>query len=790
MVKYFSKKIAGYFNIDIDVCEKVLKHGSIYFVELLSLWIVTTAGNFNLKYNFVGFSIELMQIQTLGFLIGAFVFGWVGEMIPSRIRVLTCSLVLYALGNLMSIIYFLGVTVNLEGIPTNLSLLFAVARFVTCFGISGGIGINLTIIASSVKDGKHSVPILMFTAFGVLGTFTSSLFLFFFENQLLPIFIIGFLLSLYQIIKLRKQQDKDYFVEYTFTIGDRKDYWSRALSFLLLGLPTFFLAGILASKANLFIDAWFEDFQFIKSYKNPSSLFLGIQYLGFSLICIIFSIPFKKEITLRGKSYKLDLRYLVSERRGYILLIGTFFQLIFVGAFVTNYTPNSVTAFILILISGAGIGINWGIIMTLIFEQDEFKNSKVFSATIIPNLIRFSLFLILIYPALLNIEITTLKNLQGLTILVYIPFVLASLLFKYKGELFARYNLNKSERLEKIKKIIDKQKFNINNFEKNSEDDVIDFLLNDLKNDIREVMNEYDFDLINFYFNKDGENLRCTNFCSSESKNNRANTIKRILLRPKTHGISNLLEVAQKKRLNFIVIHDSIHAPEENRKFKDTFLLDISKETEEIIKSINLNLTPDEEEALSDNIDKHKKASNCDNSDYFVYIIRPIEDINGLSVHLVMVCSHFINNEELASLQNLIDLILIKYNRYRYDVFTKQINNNQKEIQQEKNNVADLREHIKELEEKLEIKNKLISDIQDWKKLVGDDDLERVFNEVSNFLNANDSMPVYNDFFLLKAQWASIRGEQNIGVLSFEQRSHKLNEIRRSLMNFLDKLKK
>ncbi len=238
--------LARTFEIEPEVGEKLLRHSGIYFTELLLLWIVTTSSDLNHHLFDVGnFKVDVMKLQTLGFVLGGFFFGWLlGENKlkgrVNRIKNLKISLWLYVIGALISGIFTLCI---INDYTSKLATWgFAVARTITCIGISGGIGINLTILALSTKGGKHSAPILLFTVFGVMGTVICCSLLTFITWKYLPplIFFIAGAAALVQMLPLNREPAKyngeEYINQYEYKIN-LSEFWSRIVPFVILGLP-------------------------------------------------------------------------------------------------------------------------------------------------------------------------------------------------------------------------------------------------------------------------------------------------------------------------------------------------------------------------------------------------------------------------------------------------------------------------------------------------------------------------------------------------------------------------
>lgn len=795
------KWLARAFDLNIRISEKLWRHGGIYFTELILLWIVTTSSDLNCPLFSIGaFKVDVMRLQTLGFVMGGFFFGWflgenkVKERV-NRIKNLKISLWLYIIGALLSgTITFLYNPIHIEDTESTIKWLFAISRVITCIGISGGIGINLTILALSTKNGEHSAPILLFTAFGVLGTVLCCALLVSCSWKYLPslIFFAGSIAAIIQTWCLNrdvkkdsvKYKGKEYINQYEYKVN-LNEFWSRTAPFVILGLPTFYLAGILASEADLLTDRWFGG---KKPIENISALFLGIQYLGFAFICIIGS--------WKGRKY-------ISEYRKRILFVGGIFQIIFVVAFFFFEGLSKWYSYPLILLSGAGIGINWGILMILIFEQEEFRKAQTYAATIIPNIIRFSLLLILLFPPLLKLGIDDDKNpnhkisqLGGLAVLVYLPFAFTLLVFKDKGERQARYALEDKNLREIVDEIINQQKTNNQNREINTEDP--NQLLRDkfayLKEQLREVLKGQTFDLINFYYQFDGESIEGTVFFKDE-QNDRTEAIETILENTATKGLTNLLAISSQKRLSCVVIHNK----EETQNDNVDLCISLSKREEEIIEYIKkelniLVLTQDEVRKLKNNIIWHKriakKSKQTDGKDYFIYVIRPIEDIAGVDTYLVLQRPTFITDKAIGSFQTLIDLTLLKHSKNLQQQLEAEAKELKNQVQATKNKNLTLENEINELKVKIDIKETTENKVDDWKKRVtkGYKYQRQVLEEIIEYANKLKIDSIVNSCEILLTRYNNQIEFNNVNVLRDDDFDRRLNQICSSLLHQLEEL--
>ncbi len=459
-----------------------------------------------------------------------------------------------------------------------------------------------------------------------------------------------------------------------------------------------------------------------------------------------------------------------------------------------------------IFLSGVGIGINWGILMILIFEQEEFQKAQKYAATIIPNIIRFSLFFILLFPPLLKLGIDDTNNqdhkisqLGGLAVLVYLPFVFTLLVFKDKGERQARYALEDKKLREMVDEIINLQKLNNQNPLVNSEDpnELLREKFSFLKEELRDKLKAQTFDLINFYYAFGDEPIEGTEFTEEEEKNGRTEAIKTILENTANKGLINLLAISSEKRLSCIVIHNQEEIQNDNVDLSISLLKEEKEIIEKIQKEGNIPmLTKEEVRRLKTNIKSHKgiakESKRNESKDYFVYIIRPIEDIAGVDTYLVLQRPTFITDKAIGSFQTLIDLTLLKHGKNLQQRLEAEKIKLEKEVKEKESENSALEKENKDFKVKLNVKETKEAKITNWEN--------RVANGWTNYRNVLNELITYatelhlEDFVIDCRQLLGQFNNQYIlrfdfDVLSSKEFTLRLNQVNHSLLRLLAELR-
>ena len=771
---YLSKRL----DLDQNTTKMVLRLGLIYFTELLLLWIVTGSGNENqslnpLLFKLGKFEFNVMLFQTIGFLVGAICFGWIkGESNEkekiNRIENLKKSLLWYTIGAFSSLVFFF--TDKYDYLPYSM-VGFALARTITCWGISGGIGINLTIIALIAKKGRHSVPILLFTIFGVLGTILCCVILFFVSSKY-SVFIvlgIGTVLGLTQWYKLDPKhfqiaEKKIHTNNYRFKINP-KMFWPRVLSFLILGLPTFYLAGILASQADIIVKSWFGE-----KIDNASSLFLGIQYAGFAFVCTLFCFKNNKFIAFRS---------LLTTSRKALLICGTIFQAVFILPFwfdISFLAPWNNLIYALIFCSGIGIGINWGILMILIFEQEEFQNAKTFAATLIPNLIRFSLAVILLLPVFLDTKNCfkegTPDELRMLGFLVYLPYLLILFVFKDEGERKARYFKEDQDLKNSIYDLTSQQK-NSAIAEPASMSQLMPQKLQQLKEKLIDKLKSQDFDLINLYFTNPYHKIQGTRLTEQEKQNSRNNAILKIVKYVELKASFSLLNISSDKKLSCIILYRSKSKLDTSLNPEDTYIINLEETAENIIREIETdlktNFLAEKRATLKEHFAYHQKASEKTKEDYFAYIVRPVVDIENVKSYLVLLKASYLDQEIISALQTLLDLTLLKLSNQA----TKKLAQNN----------LNLKAKIRKEQE-----NKLKQQIDIWERLISKNQILLVLESLNQYAKKHNRQGINTETILLMKRWNSLESTTRVDILTYEELNHESNKIVKDLLSLISTL--
>lgn len=301
----------------------------------------------------------VLNMQMGGLLLGGLVWGVIGDKF-GRLKVLFGSILMYSIAN------FSNAFVN------DLNT-YAAIRFIAGFGLAGELGAGITLVSEAMHRTKRGFGTMIIATVGVLGAVVAFFVAEHFEwrNAYIVGGVMGILLLL---LRIGTFESKLYHKSTTENIkkGDLRLLFSDKKRFLryfyclMLGLPTWFVVGVLITQAPEFgkaLDA-----------KDSISAAEGIlfSYIGIS-VGDIFAGLFA-QLT---KSRRLTV---------FVFQIGTL-----IGTFIyltsNNLTPDKFKWISLIL--GISVGY-WATFITIASEQFG-TNLRATVTTTVPNFARGAL---------------------------------------------------------------------------------------------------------------------------------------------------------------------------------------------------------------------------------------------------------------------------------------------------------------------------------------------------------------------------------------------------------------
>jgi MFS transporter, putative metabolite:H+ symporter len=185
---------------------------------------------------------HLLDIQMIGMLIGGIAWGIIGDK-KGRLAVLFGSIILYSLANLAN------------AFVTDMTS-YAVLRFVAGFGLAGELGAGVCLVSELMDKNKRGLGTMVVAAVGVLGAVAAAIVAQFISWQ--NSYILGGVLGLgllflrmgvfesrmFQIAHDSHIPQGNFWMMFT-----KKERCMRFIKSILLGLPTWFVIGLLVARA-------------------------------------------------------------------------------------------------------------------------------------------------------------------------------------------------------------------------------------------------------------------------------------------------------------------------------------------------------------------------------------------------------------------------------------------------------------------------------------------------------------------------------------------------------------
>ncbi len=334
-----------------------------YFVDIYDLLLfgiirVPSLESLGLSPEEVKASGELiLQWQMWGLLLGGIISGVIGDK-RGRLSVLFGSIVLYSLANIAN-----GFVETVEQ--------YKWIRFIAGLGLAGELGAGITLVSEIVPKERRGVATSLVAGIGLTGAVLA----YFMKQQfdwricyfiggglgivLLVLRISVFESGLYNQVKDKKVQRGD-FLSF-FTSADRL---KRYIFGILIGLPTWFVIGVLITFSNDFA----REFG-IKEKIDPGKAIM-YAYAAISIGDILIGLLSQY---LRSRKKALFVFYGIT-----ILFMIAFFTLLWDGTATRLYW----------ICAGLGFGTGfWAIFVTMGAEQFG-TNLRATAATTIPNMVR------------------------------------------------------------------------------------------------------------------------------------------------------------------------------------------------------------------------------------------------------------------------------------------------------------------------------------------------------------------------------------------------------------------
>ena len=340
-----------------------------YFVDIYDLLLFTIVKKPSMlavgstDVTLLADSTKVINWQMVGLLLGGIIWGVLGDK-KGRLSVLFGSIILYSLANF--------VTGFIQTVDQ-----YAMCRFVAGLGLAGELGAGITLVSEMLPKEKRGLGTSMVAAIGLSGAVIA-----YFTYQVtgdwrlcykiggcLGILLLFLRISvvesgMFKMIKEKNISRGNFFM--FFTNANR---FKKYLLAILIGLPTWYVIGILVNQSDRFAKAMFG------SSTLDSGRSIMFAYVGISIGDIAIG---------------LVSQYFKSRKRA--LLIFYIICIICLFIFFSSLNNSDASMYFICAVLGFSTGF-WAIFITMGAEQFG-TNLRATAATTIPNMVRGALPLI------------------------------------------------------------------------------------------------------------------------------------------------------------------------------------------------------------------------------------------------------------------------------------------------------------------------------------------------------------------------------------------------------------
>ncbi len=337
-----------------------------YFVDVYDLVLFLIIGVKSLEDLYPSYTPELitqkfqflLDVQMIGMLIGGIVWGIIGDK-KGRLSVLFGSIIMYSLANILN-----GFVLNME--------MYTVLRFIAGFGLAGELGAGITLVAEQMDKEKRGYGTMIIASFGVIGAILASIIstvgwqMSYFIGGALGISLLLLRIGVVESGMFQNLHNQNHPKGNFFDLFKNTEVASRYFYCILIGLPVWFIIGVLIARAPKFAEL------------------LHIEGTVQRNICIALCYA---GLSFGDVASGTISQFLRSRKKTLSIFFGL--CLLFVSTYL-NLNYASLTLFYgAIFFMGFGVGF-WAIFVTVASENFG-TNLRATTSTTIPNFVRGSL---------------------------------------------------------------------------------------------------------------------------------------------------------------------------------------------------------------------------------------------------------------------------------------------------------------------------------------------------------------------------------------------------------------
>lgn len=343
-----------------------------YFVDIYDLLLFTIVRepslaalgvNLAIKKDVIAASTSVINWQMWGLLIGGIIWGIMGDK-KGRLSVLFGSIILYSIANFLT-----GFVNTVEQ--------YSYARFVAGIGLAGELGAGITLVSELLPKNKRGIGTSLVAGIGLFGA-VAAYFTYKFSGDWRLCYKIGGglgVILLFLRISVAESGMFNQVKQQNVSRGNLLMFFNNGTRFkkyilaILIGMPTWFVIGILVNLSNRFATEYYGD--------NKIESGRAIMYAYAAIAVGDILVGFVSQ-------------YFKSRKKALFLFY--FFAIISGIYFFSGSIHNDTSMYIACAMLGFSTGF-WAIFVTMGAEQFG-TNLRATAATTIPNFVRGSLPLI------------------------------------------------------------------------------------------------------------------------------------------------------------------------------------------------------------------------------------------------------------------------------------------------------------------------------------------------------------------------------------------------------------
>jgi len=317
----------------------------------------------------------ILQWQMVGLLLGGIIAGVIADK-KGRLSVLFGSILFYSLANIAN-----GMVTNVEQ--------YKIIRFLAGLGLAGELGVGITLVSELIRKEKRGIATSMVAGIGLTGAVVA----FIMKNNFdwrtcyyigggLGLLLLLLRVSVFESSMFKDVKKQNVKLGNFFMLFNKKERFKRYLTSILIGLPTWFVIGVLVAFSNDFGKA-----MGIEEKIDPGKAIM-YAYVAISIGDIL--IGFISQ-WLKSRKKALFLFYFIT----------TIFMVLF---FTVQWNGSAAKMYWICAGMGFGTGF-WAIFITMGAEQFG-TNLRATAATTIPNMVRgmLAIFILPLFQWIRGIE--------------------------------------------------------------------------------------------------------------------------------------------------------------------------------------------------------------------------------------------------------------------------------------------------------------------------------------------------------------------------------------------------